>query len=298
MDGNKNRCPSFVRNPKAAHEQLKDAMTFYVVGVIFHGKPDTPHIFPATPQLAGIQQQPELRMFHARRLPAILKLGDAADAACAGMLRMRANRKSTTTFTAPARVVSILTHVNFVCFACAQLDNASDNKSRWVLGFFAWLVKLGWVKEVRISMMMVGHTHEDIDALFRRIAEYWARKGKVGTPSAFQRYLRAAVPGAVVHDLVEYVHDFKSFFTDHIYDNVQGINDAREFIIRERDDGVVAFWYKPCSSHKHTYPAMKDEDGNPVRTDSETVTVDGEAHYKGWPTGIASAGAFCHQREQ
>eukprot|EP00965_Chrysotila_dentata_P096076 3174056-Pleurochrysis_carterae.AAC.1 len=134
--------------------------------------------------------------------------------------------------------------------------------------------------------MMVGHTHEDIDALFRRIADYWARKGKVGSPSAFQQYLREAVPGAVVHPLVEYVHDFKSFLSDHIYEDVHGINDAREFIIRERDDGVVAFWYKPCSSHKHTYPAEKHADGNPIRADSETVTVDGEAQYKVCPFGI------------
>eukprot|EP00965_Chrysotila_dentata_P193704 6175925-Pleurochrysis_carterae.AAC.1 len=28
-------------------------MTFHVVGIIFHGKPDSPHIFPAAPQLAG-----------------------------------------------------------------------------------------------------------------------------------------------------------------------------------------------------------------------------------------------------
>eukprot|EP00965_Chrysotila_dentata_P050726 1681373-Pleurochrysis_carterae.AAC.1 len=67
----------------------------------------------------------------------------------------------------------------YAVLRCApQLDNASDNKSRWMLGFFAWLVKLGWVKEVRLPMMMVGHTHEDIDALFRRIAEYWARQGR------------------------------------------------------------------------------------------------------------------------
>eukprot|EP00965_Chrysotila_dentata_P021965 726867-Pleurochrysis_carterae.AAC.3 len=73
--------------------------------------------------------------------------------------------------------------------------------------------------------MMVGHTHKDIDALFRRIAKYWARMGMVSTPSA------------TVHPLVEYVHDWSSFFSDHIYDHVEGITEAREFIIKERDDG-------------------------------------------------------------
>eukprot|EP00965_Chrysotila_dentata_P005871 193158-Pleurochrysis_carterae.AAC.1 len=61
-------------------------------------------------------------------------------------------------------------------FLLRQLDNAGDNKSRWVIGFFGWLIKLAFVKEVRLSMMMVGHTHEDIDAVFRRVSEYWSRK--------------------------------------------------------------------------------------------------------------------------
>eukprot|EP00965_Chrysotila_dentata_P056702 1880692-Pleurochrysis_carterae.AAC.1 len=74
--------------------------------------------------------------------------------------------------------------------------------------------------------MMVGHTHEDIDAIFRCISEYWKRKAKVLTPSVYLTYLRDSVEGAVIHDLVEYVHDFAGFFGDHICDSVAGINDA------------------------------------------------------------------------
>eukprot|EP00965_Chrysotila_dentata_P154023 5090583-Pleurochrysis_carterae.AAC.1 len=107
MDGNKNRCPSFARNPKAAHEQLKDAMTFHVVGIIFHGKPDSPHIFPAAPQLAG-NSNLNAECFMRAVVSQYLEKG--------GMLPQL--------------------HV--------QLDNASDNKSKWILGFFAWLVKIGW----------------------------------------------------------------------------------------------------------------------------------------------------------
>eukprot|EP00965_Chrysotila_dentata_P003905 127606-Pleurochrysis_carterae.AAC.1 len=54
MDETKKRCPSsFARNPKAAHKELKDAMTMRVVGVIFHGNPDRAHLFLAAPQVAG-----------------------------------------------------------------------------------------------------------------------------------------------------------------------------------------------------------------------------------------------------
>eukprot|EP00965_Chrysotila_dentata_P142574 4712629-Pleurochrysis_carterae.AAC.1 len=61
---------------------------------------------------------------------------------------------------------------------------------------------MGWVKEVRLAMMMVGHTHEDIDALFRRVAEYWSGKGKVLTPYDFFKYLRESFEQTIVHPLV------------------------------------------------------------------------------------------------
>ena len=81
-----------------------------------------------------------------------------------------------------------------------QLDNASDNKSRWVLGFFGWVLKQGWCKEIQVSMMMVGHTHEDIDAMFRLIQDRWKRRGCVLSVDAFKELLREAVLG--MHTLI------------------------------------------------------------------------------------------------
>eukprot|EP00965_Chrysotila_dentata_P029893 995118-Pleurochrysis_carterae.AAC.1 len=68
-------------------------------------------------------------------------------------------------------------------------------------------------------MMMVGHTHEDIDALFRRVAENWSRQGKVLTPYDFFAYLHASVESTPVYPLVEYVHDYATFFEDCIYNS-------------------------------------------------------------------------------
>jgi len=42
-----------------------------------------------------------------------------------------------------------------------QMDNCGrENKNRYVFGFMAFLVSLGYVKEVLLSFLMVGHTHE------------------------------------------------------------------------------------------------------------------------------------------
>ena len=243
MDGAKNLCPSFARSPKAAEEELKDALKLHVVGLIFHHNPDVVHLFYAGPHLSG-NSNLNIECMYRAMLHEYKEKGMLSTLHC-------------------------------------QFDNASDNKSRWCLGFFGLLVKLRIVNEVRVSMMMVGHTHEDIDAIFQLISAAWKRARQVLSPSAFTQLLSDAVPNCIVHDFLEYVHDWASFFADCIYDEVVGINTAREFIIRERDDGVVAFWYKPSSSHKHLYPALKDNDGNPIQS-----IVNGSICYTPDPMGI------------
>eukprot|EP00965_Chrysotila_dentata_P003335 108809-Pleurochrysis_carterae.AAC.1 len=170
------------------------------------------------------------------------------------------------------------------------MDNAADNKNRWVFGFFAWANLQGLVEEVHLSMMMVGHTHEDIDAIFKRITDQWREKKKVLTPSGLLCMLQEAIPNATVHPITTYVHDWASFFRNTIYDKTDGITTARNFILKKRDggsflscfatalefsrithnvvglhiclvlyaDGVlaaVAFWYKrpSCRNHKSIF---------------------------------------------
>ena len=188
-----------MRNPKAADEELKEAVKLHVVGLIFHGTPDSVHLFYAGPHLAG-NSNLNIECIYRAVLHDYKRYG----------------------------LLSVF-HVQF--------DNASDNKSRWCLGFFAWLIRHGYIKEARISMMMVGHTHEDIDAIFQLISAAWKRLRAVLSPDAFVRMLQTAVPNCVVHDFLEYVHDWATFFSDCIYEDVVGINTAREFIMRQRDDG-------------------------------------------------------------
>jgi hypothetical protein len=54
-----------------------------------------------------------------------------------------------------------------------QLDNCwKDNKSRYVFCFWSLLVAKSIFEEVFVSFLLVGHTHEDIDATFGR----WSMK--------------------------------------------------------------------------------------------------------------------------
>eukprot|EP00965_Chrysotila_dentata_P247043 6207508-Pleurochrysis_carterae.AAC.1 len=95
-----------------------------------------------------------------------------------------------------ARLSAYLMFASFCVVFCAQLDHASDNKSKWIIAFFGWMVKLRFVKEVHLSMMTVGHTHEDINAVLRRVSEDWSRQRYVLTPHALLQYLGSAIPGS------------------------------------------------------------------------------------------------------
>ena len=48
-----------------------------------------------------------------------------------------------------------------------QLDNASDNKCRAMLALCDALVTQGVFKKIKVSFLIVGHTHEDVDQYFR-----------------------------------------------------------------------------------------------------------------------------------
>jgi hypothetical protein len=52
-----------------------------------------------------------------------------------------------------------------------QLDNTTkQNKGRFLLAFLALLVEAGSFRKIIVSFLPVGHTHEDIDQFFSRIA--------------------------------------------------------------------------------------------------------------------------------
>ena len=110
-----------------------------------------------------------------------------------------------------------------------QADNASDNKCWTVLLFLAMLVYHGYTAEVYFSFLLVGHTHEDIDALFSVISRFFrqipghAIEGK--TPQSFQTEMAAALAERFeAHcDLLESVLDWDSYLKPHKHPGTTGI---------------------------------------------------------------------------
>jgi hypothetical protein len=54
-----------------------------------------------------------------------------------------------------------------------QLDNAPDNKSKRFLAFVAYLIQKKVFKKVKLSYLIVCHTHEDVDSLFSAISRFF-----------------------------------------------------------------------------------------------------------------------------
>ena len=92
-----------------------------------------------------------------------------------------------------------------------QLDNCSgDNKNRWVFAFCSLLVYKGIFREIYINFLIVGHTHEDIDAPFGR----WSNKLKTNDYPTIPRLMKSFMDSEtqpVIPYLIEEVPNFKEF---------------------------------------------------------------------------------------
>ena len=108
----------------------------------------------------------------------------------------------------PAKLLPPILHI--------QLDNvAYDNKNRFVLCFFSLLVAKCIFWEIHVNFILVGHTHDNIDALFGR----WAmklRQSDYPTILLLMKMFMDVDKVPIIPHLVEEVPDFKGFIAPFI----------------------------------------------------------------------------------
>ena len=80
-----------------------------------------------------------------------------------------------------------------------------------VFGFLASLVQLGFVEEVLLCFMPVGHTHEDIDAFFSRIAKQVRKKKCLTLDDLRARILASSKKTKVTVQVIDKVVDVASW---------------------------------------------------------------------------------------
>ena len=92
-----------------------------------------------------------------------------------------------------------------------QLDNsAKDNKNKYLMAFFSLLTAHSIFKEIQASFLLVGHTHEDIDAYFSHLLKALKSKNMfvlVDLVKAFMHFQDLSF----MLEFIQEVADFKSF---------------------------------------------------------------------------------------
>ncbi|XP_064645571.1 uncharacterized protein LOC135498949 isoform X2 [Lineus longissimus] len=67
-----------------------------------------------------------------------------------------------------------------------QMDNCwRENKNRYILSFLFFLVHIDVFEEVSLNFLPVGHTHEDVDQMFRCINTAISSCGNINTLDEF-----------------------------------------------------------------------------------------------------------------
>ena len=104
-----------------------------------------------------------------------------------------------------------------------QMDDATrDNKNRFVFAFWSLLVAKHIFREVYVSFMLVGHTHDDIDALFGRWSMQLKKENFPTLPSLMKSFMDVDSVPTVPH-LIEEVLDFKAFIEGSLLDGDESL---------------------------------------------------------------------------
>lgn len=137
-----------------------------------------------------------------------------------------------------------------------QLDNsAKDNKNRYVMAFCSLLTARRIFKEVTVGFLIVGHTHEDIDAHFSYLSKLLKMKNTYVLADLMKAFMDSQKTTAFIPELVQEVADFKKFLVGYQHDGANkltGLGEMHLFKFYVEEDGDNVGWpvmrYKVCLS--------------------------------------------------
>ena len=112
-----------------------------------------------------------------------------------------------------------------------QLDAAPDNKNNAVFCFAEWLVQLGVAKLIKITFLIVGHTHIDIDQKFVAITYQMRRSTVISVNDLIVNCWEAYRDEAQMPDSIEVisvVSDWKRYLYDDCGNPVGGFGNRRK----------------------------------------------------------------------
>ena len=94
-----------------------------------------------------------------------------------------------------------------------------ENKNKYMFAYCASLVAFGYFWEVRLFLLIVGHTHEDIDQRFNIIFGVFKRQDidSVKEMLAFIKRGASYTEAFTSASLMEHIWDWKGYITVHLH---------------------------------------------------------------------------------
>jgi hypothetical protein len=132
-----------------------------------------------------------------------------------------------------------------------QLDNTSrENKNQFVFGYISMLVELRIFQKVKVGFLLVGHTHDHIDQMFRHFSVTLKRKNVGILPSLIECIKKAYIPKSIFHILEEIV-DMRRFIQgshreEKCIGKLNDISFQHQFCFK-KVDGKKLIWGKQYS---------------------------------------------------
>ena len=128
-----------------------------------------------------------------------------------------------------------------------QLDNsANDNKNQYLMAFLSLLTTRGVFKEIHVGFLVVGHTHEDIDAYFSHLSIELKRSSTYVMADLMRAFMKSQKL-SFLPEVIQEVVDFKSFVQGYQFSGIErllGISNMHLFKFYSDSEGVQVMKFK------------------------------------------------------
>ena len=144
-----------------------------------------------------------------------------------------------------------------------QLDNTSKQcKSKYMLGYLGYLVHRGHFKRITVSFLPVGHTHEDIDQFFSRLATYLKCHSVMNTEQlheAIRRCYQTKEGHRATTEHWDRCANFSEWIMPYL-SNFDGIASFRQFRFFNNDEHGVVVQCRRKTCHSQEWAGLQGQD--------------------------------------
>ncbi|XP_078659995.1 uncharacterized protein LOC144904736 [Branchiostoma floridae x Branchiostoma belcheri] len=160
-----------------------------------------------------------------------------------------------------------------------QVDNCGrENKNRFFLGLMALLVKRNFFEEITVNFLMVGHTHEDVDAVFSQFSHRLDRKD-AKTIGELEEVLRNSFHPEPKVDQLFVMWDIKNWLQPCLAP-IEGHSKPHMYRFTKDRTGHVTLQYKMWSTDPIWRPTATDPNVEILReVDGHQVTPTGQPSF-------------------